>query len=256
MPSVLNPTCTACTMESPHNSQGEETLWSSRLEVLIAISRVAEAIEALPSLPDNITVRRWNHGIGRELVSRMQSPQPQRRTTYRRSRIQWIAIGAIGLEGAASITAYGQQNHVPATVSCPPLVHLFRAVSWRHRRLAFDVSQLDHAAFLSSARALLHAPVGGGEDWGFLKWWKWGGGVPEEGKQMPGWWNFPTVDVVGVVTECGLCAYEGSRGRLCRCLKQIEPTLKPSLGKRTRLSAPCCSKRSANCRKWRGILQS
>ena len=59
-------------MDSPHNSQGEETLWSSRLEVLIAISRVTEAIEALPSLPDNLTVRRWNHGIGQELVSRIQ----------------------------------------------------------------------------------------------------------------------------------------------------------------------------------------
>lgn len=55
-------------MEEYPRSQAHETLWSSRLEVAIAISRVAEAIEALPSLPDRMTARRWNHGIGRELV--------------------------------------------------------------------------------------------------------------------------------------------------------------------------------------------
>ena len=55
-------------MEDNTRFGAHETLWSSRLEILITISRVADAIEALPSLPDDMTARRWNHGIGRELV--------------------------------------------------------------------------------------------------------------------------------------------------------------------------------------------
>ena len=123
----------------------------------------------------------------------------QNNTTNDRSGIQWIAISAIGLEGAASITACNQRDNVPATVACPPLAHLFRAVSWRHRRLAFDLSKLDHAAFLSAARTLLSTPLHGGEEWGFPKWWTWSAGAQEETREMPGWWNCPTTDVVRAI---------------------------------------------------------
>lgn len=44
---------------------------SARLEVLLIVWRIREALTALPSQsadPD-LTIRQWNHGIARELVS-------------------------------------------------------------------------------------------------------------------------------------------------------------------------------------------
>lgn len=42
---------------------------SAQVEVMITIGRISEALQALPEAPDDITVRRWNHGVARELVS-------------------------------------------------------------------------------------------------------------------------------------------------------------------------------------------
>lgn len=49
-----------------HN--GKAVLTSARVEALLIIWRVREALEALPQAADRLTIRRWNHGIARELV--------------------------------------------------------------------------------------------------------------------------------------------------------------------------------------------
>ena len=49
-------------------SPTEQVLWSARLEVLLAIYRIAQAFRAIPPNPDPLTNMRWSHGIARELV--------------------------------------------------------------------------------------------------------------------------------------------------------------------------------------------
>ena len=44
---------------------------SAQLEILIVIRRISDALQALPEAPDDITLRRWNHGVARELVSEL-----------------------------------------------------------------------------------------------------------------------------------------------------------------------------------------
>ncbi len=55
-------------MSSPTSSQSDPLLWSARLEILLVVWRVGQAIMAFPPTPDGLTVRRWNAGIARELV--------------------------------------------------------------------------------------------------------------------------------------------------------------------------------------------
>ena len=48
-----------------------DVLTSARLEVLVVIWRIREALQAMPQPPSELTLRRWNHGIARELVSHL-----------------------------------------------------------------------------------------------------------------------------------------------------------------------------------------
>ena len=63
----------AAIMQHHTTTSKEETkidvLTSARLEVLLVIWRIREALQAMPQEPCELTLRRWNHGIARELVS-------------------------------------------------------------------------------------------------------------------------------------------------------------------------------------------
>ncbi|PIL25598.1 hypothetical protein GSI_11346 [Ganoderma sinense ZZ0214-1] len=48
--------------------EAKDTMTSARLECLLVIWRVREALQAMPRPADNMTIRRWNHGIAQELV--------------------------------------------------------------------------------------------------------------------------------------------------------------------------------------------
>lgn len=62
-----------------------DVLTSARLEVLVVIWRIREVLQAMPQPPTDITLRRWNHGIARELV----------RLVYSSLIIGLLHIGAI-----------------------------------------------------------------------------------------------------------------------------------------------------------------
>lgn len=55
--------------EALRNPESQRTLQSARLEIVIVLVRIAEALEALPRDADALTIRQWNTGIARELVS-------------------------------------------------------------------------------------------------------------------------------------------------------------------------------------------
>ena len=45
-----------------------QVMWSARLQILLSVWRIAQALRALPKEPSDLVWQRWGHGIARELV--------------------------------------------------------------------------------------------------------------------------------------------------------------------------------------------
>lgn len=46
----------------------EDVMWSGRVDVLLCVWRIGQAIQSFPGDPTPLDVLRWNEGIARELV--------------------------------------------------------------------------------------------------------------------------------------------------------------------------------------------
>lgn len=55
--------------ESPDHPPASLALWAARAEVLSILLRIRKAIVARPKSPEDLTNRRWDYCIARELVS-------------------------------------------------------------------------------------------------------------------------------------------------------------------------------------------
>ena len=55
-------------LHTAHQGDGEQIVWAARMEIIVVLWRIREALKALASRADETTVARWNHGIARELV--------------------------------------------------------------------------------------------------------------------------------------------------------------------------------------------
>ncbi|KAI1781903.1 hypothetical protein LXA43DRAFT_1105133 [Ganoderma leucocontextum] len=157
---------------SADDAELQKALISGRLEVLLVIWRIREALQALPRAPDSLAVRRWNHGIAREL---------------------WLAITAVGFAAATEMTL--DRDNGAADLRCKPLVYLLRAAVWESRRLRVNVMDIDIPTYISLSDMDTGVFHGLEDSLVFPKWWTWLSDGPGEETKHPGWWINPTVDV-------------------------------------------------------------
>ncbi|KAI0706514.1 hypothetical protein C8Q76DRAFT_800934 [Earliella scabrosa] len=146
----------------------DEAMWSARFEILLIVWRINQALQALSSNPNELTLKRWSHGIAREL---------------------WIAIAAMGLEGSTMVTAGRDEGPRP----CRPMQFLLRHVEWKAcRSIRFDVQSFDRQAYAGMVASIADRPQFISLDflWSHPKWWVWGEAGPEE-QPAPGWWTQP-----------------------------------------------------------------
>ncbi|PIL28443.1 hypothetical protein GSI_08477 [Ganoderma sinense ZZ0214-1] len=154
------------------NFDTKETMTSACLECLLMIWRVREALQAMPQPADNMTIRRWNHGIAREL----------------------IAISALGLAGALEMALSDQDG--AAVLSSHPLTYLLRTATWRNWRLQFSVLKVDLPTYMSLSTMDMRVFQGLEDNGTFPRWWTWSIDGPGEGQRCPGWWLNPSADVL------------------------------------------------------------
>ncbi|PIL26689.1 hypothetical protein GSI_11216 [Ganoderma sinense ZZ0214-1] len=167
MSSESNPSAAAAAVV-----ETKSTLTSARLECLLVVWRVREALQAMPQPADNLTIRRWNHGIAREL---------------------WVAISAFGLAGALEMALSDDDG--AAVMSSQPLTYLLRVAEWRNRRLRFSVLKVDIPTYLALSSMDLRVFYRMEDNTTFPHWWTWSTEGPGDGKRCPGWWANPSADV-------------------------------------------------------------
>ncbi|KAI1783918.1 hypothetical protein LXA43DRAFT_1067233 [Ganoderma leucocontextum] len=140
---------------------------AARVELLICGWRVIRAVEAFPDEPDQITVRRWNAGLAREV---------------------WRAIVAIG-----KITAMEMVGGPVRRPKCRPVELLLEHAVWDGTTLQINIMVVNRTVIARSMgttdtewAALAQADFW----WPAPQWWMWN----EEGtddSHRPGWWDTP-----------------------------------------------------------------
>ena len=195
--SVLTQRARMNSASSSQPSSAAQARISARIEVLLIVWRIRQALTSLPptSADPDLTIRRWNHGIARELVSRKLPNQTNfiaLLTSPRRGR-QWIAISALGLAAATEMVITAADD--TASMRCPPITYLLQCSTWNTRRLRFDLFKVNLKTYLSLSNidpAIFH----GLEDSSvYAKWWTWSNNGPGDGQRCPGWWINPSADV-------------------------------------------------------------
>lgn len=185
---------------SRSDSSSDIPLWSARLEILLVIWRVAQAIKALPAAADDTTVSRWNAGIERELARNL--PQDSALSHFLTPElIQWIAIRAMGISAAANVMRSGDSDSWME--NCDALKILLGHARWEGRDMGFDVRTLDKTGFLALAEQVDPAQFGSlADSAGYPKWWTWG--VRGPGTACPVWWMAPPNRLVTPVLLLGI----------------------------------------------------
>ncbi|KAI0707021.1 hypothetical protein C8Q76DRAFT_696334 [Earliella scabrosa] len=150
-------------------NSAQQVKWSARHEILLIVWRIGEALRALPPDPDSATVRRWNHGIAREL---------------------WHAIIATGLEASMRVVT-GETSAARRSLLLDKLL-LHTEWKW-DRSMRFNLSTFDIDGYQQELGRLRDNRAIADVDavWSRPKWWRWGPEGPE-GVRAPSWWCTPS----------------------------------------------------------------
>ena len=186
-------------------ADGPDMLWAARMEMIVVVWRICEALKAGPPRTDPQWVARWNHGVARELVR--QHSDCDCSTTNRVDTItQWRAIDAMGVAEAANYVGQDLGYVAPGPRRNSALLILLRHAKWVDRAIQFDVLKFAAATFLAGCH--LPSELCGQFDqaFGSARWWLWTNDGPPD-SVAPGWWSDPSTCVV----RC-LAASDGSRG--------------------------------------------
>lgn len=152
------------------------------LELKITGWRMAQAIRSYPTNPTPLTRQRWNHGLGREIVSVTDIFG----AIEYLSEFQWRAVDGIGLAAAAAI-GIGRYEVVPASVE-----YMLVKCNWKGLAVMVDIDQLDHRE-INDCRD-------GEDDYSENSlrgecWWLWPDNATKD-FNPPSWWAYPTAEVV------------------------------------------------------------
>ncbi len=207
-------------------------LSSARLEIMLVLWRVGQAIPCLAQDAEDLQRRRWSAGIARELVSVHESP------CSLLIQHKWTAIRAMGVCAAAcAVRGAGGEEAADEDVgkvgpeNCRPLTMLLAHVHWVGRGICFPVETFDRPAFLRAVSCIEGRRLGKlATEHGYPKWWTWDGHAV--GGHIPAWWANPPAHVVsgsGFHWDHGSSALQGGAGgvlqRRCgRCQNERSDT--------------------------------
>ncbi|KAI0701582.1 hypothetical protein C8Q76DRAFT_697533 [Earliella scabrosa] len=152
-----------------------EILWAARMEIIVVVWRIYEALKVWSGPEDPVWVARWKHGIGREL---------------------WRAIDAMGVAEAAL--------HVGREVGDVPfgarkntsLLILLRHAKWEEGGLHFDICTFALATFIANCHLPVELCDRFDRAFGSARWWTWPSEGPSDRSRSPSWWFDPSPTVV------------------------------------------------------------
>ncbi|KAI0730730.1 hypothetical protein C8Q76DRAFT_792878 [Earliella scabrosa] len=153
----------------------DRMLWAARMEIIVVVWRICEALKAWSRREDQATVTRWNHGVGREL---------------------WRAIDAMGVAEAANYVGHNQEYVPPGPQRNTALLTLLRHARWVDRAIQFNVSTFAVGTFEAGCDLPGDLCNQFDEAFGSARWWLWGKEGPSD-SAAPGWWSEPSPSVVG-----------------------------------------------------------